>query len=1121
MLGLLPLAVALIYAAMLFGFAAWAEGPGHFKLKSRLRVPAYMLALAVYCTSWTFFGAVGTAASDGWTYLPIYLGPILLYLFGAGFLRRLIDAVKADGSTSISDFIGGRFGKSRSVAALVTLTALLGIIPYIALQLRSVGTTYAEISGRGTTFWPMVATAGILAIFAMLFGTRRYEPSSRNEAVLFAIAAESLVKIAGLMIAGVFAAMAYFAASPVEQQIGLERFAANFHPSRLGGDSLVIGLLSMAAILCLPRQFYIGVIEATSSRDVTDSRKAFILYLLITTALVVPITIAGLGLLGGTARPDLYVLDLPIRAGSTIIALIVFIGGFSAATAMVVVESIALSTMVSNDLIAPLLLRNPRFSEDRDFGQTMLTVRRTTIFIIMGLALAWAIGIPAKESLASIGLVAFAAMAQFAPALVMAVQRPGRDATALIAGLTVGLLLWVYTLAMPLIVPQEWSATVRGTVLDPTALFGLSGFSPITHGTLWSVGANLLVYGIVAARRVQPSALPGFLRNRPADTGAVSDLGSLAAYVSRFVERDHFDRAMGVYDPEAKIDRHSARIAERLIAGVVGGPSARVLMASALSGASLSHDDVTRLLDESGQSLQFSKGLLAATLENIDPGVSVVDRDLNLVAWNSRYLDLFSYPPGIVRVGAPVAELIRYNALRGECGPGEVDDHVERRLVHMRSGKAHSFERVLPDGRVLKTVGGPMPGGGYVMCFTDITAEAEARAAVERARAELETRVADRTAELSEVNAALARADEDKTRFLAAASHDLLQPLHAARLFTAALGRDLDARQRGLLERVDRSIDSADALLRALLDISKLDAGGVVPKPQLLALDTLLADIVATMAPVAAEKGLRLRYVPTSVQVETDPVLLRSIVQNFLSNAIRYTQEGGIVVGARRRGGEVRIDVVDSGPGIPRHKLELIFREFERLDTGNEAGFGLGLAIVERTARLLGLGISVKSNERRGSRFSVRLARRHGVIAPHPKAVTAIARTDPSAAGQHILVVDDKPHNIDAMASYLRSVGHQVSVATTAQTALAYPHSFDVGLIDFDLGTAEQGEDGLTLIAALRAKMPAIRCALVTAERGLDIAERAANDGVTLFAKPVAPDLLAHWIVTPERAAAE
>ena len=244
-----------------------------------------------------------------------------------------------------------------------------------------------------------------------------------------------------------------------------------------------------------------------------------------------------------------------------------------------------------------------------------------------------------------------------------------------------------------------------------------------------------------------------------------------------------------------------------MIAGVGGGPSARAIMASALSGTALRVNDVVRILDESGQSLQFSTGLLAATLENIDPGVSVVDRDLRLVAWNSRYLNLFRYPHGLVKVGTPVADLIRYNALRGECGPGEVNDHIARRLGHMGRAMTHSFERLRPDGRVLKTVGGPMTGGGYVMCFTDMTAEARGRAALEKARAEWESRVVERTGQLQAANAALGEATAEKTRFLARGREPRSSATAARR---AAVCRSAGRRSAGngaALARQCRSLD--------------------------------------------------------------------------------------------------------------------------------------------------------------------------------------------------------------------------------------------------------------------------------------------------------------------------
>ncbi len=1115
---LLPFVVALLYAAGLYAVAAWADRRRHRVAEPRFRLPAYTLALAVYCTSWTFYGAVGSAAADGWSYLPIYLGPILVYLCAPGFLRRLIAAVQADGASSISDFIGSRFGKSRGVAALVTALALFGTIPYLALQLRSVGTSYAEIVGQGGTLVPMTMTAVALALFAMLFGTRRFEASGRNEAILYAVAVESLVKLAALLAVGGFAIWLYSEAPATQQVVGLDRLRANFDFGQLDVDFVVITLLAMTAIVCLPRQFYVGVIEARTPSDASRSRFAFIGYLLITTVVVVPITLAGLTVLPPGSIPDLFMLDLPLASGAKLLAMVVFIGGFSAATGMVVVETIALSTMVSNDLIAPLLLRHRRLSAEADIGATLLWVRRAAILLVMGAALAYSALIPASKPLASIGLVAFAAMAQFAPALVLAVQRPGGDEAAAKAGLTAGLVLWLYTLLWPTIAAPAMLVPLAGTLADPLALFGVRGLSPLTHGVLWSLGANVTAFALVAARRVRAPSLPLELWRGPR-IAEVKDIGGLLAMVERFVGagivRDAFGKAAN--DSAAPVDRRSAQTAERLIASVIGAPSARAIMASALSGASLKFEDVARMLDESGQSLRFSKGLLAATLENIDPGVSVVDRDLNLVAWNSRYLDLFGYPPGLVYVGAPVAGLIRFNALRGECGPGEVEAHVERRLDHMRKGHAHSFERDRADGKVLKTVGGPMPGGGYVMCFTDVTAEKHAQRALEAANEQLEARVEDRTRELRAARQVAEDATRDKTRFLAAASHDLLQPLHAARLFCAALDGGVELSAQPLVANIDRSISAADRLLRALLDISKLDAGGVRAVPETFPITALIDELGNEFAAQAADKGLRLRAVGNSAAVFTDRTLLRSILQNYLANAVRYTSAGGVLIGARRRGDRVRIEVWDTGIGIPAEQYTRVFEEFRRLGPGlaGDAGVGLGLAIVERIARLLDAPLDLRSTVGRGSMFAVEVPAALA-MATTPRLPAAM----PAVAGARILCVDDELLILGGVAAMLQSWHCTTTTASSYDEAIAALRSepFDAAFVDYHLG----GErTGLDLLAVLRAHAPAMRLALVTADPSPAVAAAALALGATVVRKPADPAHLRAVLGGGEALAAE
>ncbi len=1109
--GSLPLIIILSYAALLFACAAWAEGRGGQRLKAHLRRPTYVLALGVYCTSWTFYGAVGSAVAEGWAYVPIYLGPILVFIFGRRFLVRMVEAVKADGANSISEFIGGRFGSSRSVAALVTLLALLGAVPYIALQLKSLSGTYALVSGAQNSPLILVCAAVLLAGWAMLYGTRRYEASARNDAVLFAAGFESFFKLAALLAVAGFALISLLHAPPDVLARTQNTLATTFSPRAINADFLIITLLSMAAIIALPRQFYFMVIAAQSSRDIDQARWPFVLYMLATLVVVVPLASAGIALLPNTARPDLYVLQLPMSEGAHVLAMIVFLGGFSAATAMVLVETIALSTMVSNDLVAPALLGRDGRDGPRNFGKLMLLVRRAAIAAIMVFALLWALAIPDNQRLASIGLVAFAAMAQFVPVLILAVYRGNRDAIAARYSLIVGLIVWFYTLALPQLLGPQILAQLASSPFNPYHLFGIGNLSPISHGAMWSLGLNLAVYLLVTARRVQTSALPSLLRSPTPDSSLHSArIEDLKALVARFVGPNLAQEAFANLKDGAGVSQASARKAERLIAGVVGLPSARALIGSRLFGARLSADEVSRLLDETGQSLRFSKDLLAATLEHIDPGVSVVDRDLNIVAWNSRYLSLFNYPDGMVYVGAPVSSLIRFNAERGECGPGEIENHVERRLTHMRRGQAHSFERVRPDGRVIKTVGGPMPSGGYVMCFSDITAEAEALAGLRRARAELEARVEERTQDLREANHALATADAEKTRFLAAASHDLLQPIHAARLFSSALARQIGDGDQDLLRKLDLSIQSADTLLRSLLDISKLDAGGVVATNERINLEPLLRDLVDTMMPLAQEKGLQLRLFGRDRQVETDPILLRSILQNFLSNAIRYTREGGIVVAIRSRGQSIRIDVIDTGPGIDPADHGRIFREFERLPHADGGGIGLGLAIVERTARVLDAQISLSSSLGQGSRFSVTLD-------AATQTLTEVSLTSPLSAppsqkanpSLRILVVEDDAVNREAMRAFLDSRGYAYQCAGDAASAMQIRTAFNCALVDFHLGS---DQTGLDVIEALRAHHPQARFALTTAASPHDFLERAQAMHVEVFRKPVDPAALDQWL---------
>jgi PAS domain S-box-containing protein len=447
----------------------------------------------------------------------------------------------------------------------------------------------------------------------------------------------------------------------------------------------------------------------------------------------------------------------------------------------------------------------------------------------------------------------------------------------------------------------------------------------------------------------------------------------------------------------------------------------------ALRRKGLDVDEVAEILDETSQELRFSRQLLAATMENVTQGISVVDADMNLVAWNHRYLELFDYPNDMVYVGRPVADLIRWNAQRGEFGAGDPEQQVAKRLAHMRAGTAYTFQRERRNGQVFSINGQPMAGGGFVSTYTDITEFKRTEQALLDAKQELEARVEQRTRELSDALDAqrtaklqAEAANIGKTRFVAAASHDLLQPLNAARLFASALESRAAAHPElvELASRIDGSMRAAEELLKDLLDIAQLDIGVMRPDITTFSIAELLEDLRRQYAPLALSRRLRLDVVSCREAVRSDRVLLRRILQNYLSNGLRYCERGGVLIGCRRRAAELEICVYDTGPGIASHEREHLYVEFTRLEQGSpwgEKGLGLGLSICDRLARLLNHELTLSSQPGHGSVFGVRVPRVAQARRPERLRPPA-ALPDPGGLREFkVLVVDNDLSILDAM----------------------------------------------------------------------------------------------------------
>ncbi|MFR0688596.1 NahK/ErcS family hybrid sensor histidine kinase/response regulator [Enterobacterales bacterium AE_CKDN230030158-1A_HGKHYDSX7] len=1137
--------VALLYMAVLFAIAFYGDRR-RAPLSPRVRAWVYSLSLAVYCTSWTFFGAVGQAADQLWSFLPIYVGPVLLMLFAPWVLQKMIMISKQENITSIADFIAARYGKSQALAVVVALICVVCVLPYIALQLKGIVLGVNLLIGAGPDSTGIRAqdtaliVSLVLALFTIVFGTRNLDVTEHHRGMVLAIAFESLVKLTAFLAVGIFVTYDLYDGfgDLVDKARSAPQLTEYWKETVHWPAMLLQTGVAMTAIMCLPRQFHVLVVENIEPRDLNLARWVFPIYLVLAALFVVPIALAGQMHLPAGVMPDSFVISLPLAEAHPALALLAFIGGASAATGMVIVASVALSTMVSNDMLLPWLLRRKGEAEQpfEVFRHWLLTVRRVSIALILLLAYVSYRLLGSTASLATIGQIAFAAIAQLGPAMIGALYWKQANRRGVFAGLAAGSFLWAYTLVLPVVAkglgwPLE---TFPGLAWLAGRPFGLS-IEPLTLGVLLSLIGNFALFGLVSvfsrtrvsehwqASRFIGQEISQKLSSRSMLAVQLEDLLMLAArFVGEERARQSFIRfayrqGKG-FTPSQNANDEWIAHTERLLAGVLGASSARAVVKAAIEGREMQVEDVVKIADEASEVLQFNRALLQGAIENISQGISVVDQSLRLVAWNHRYIELFEYPDGLIYVGRPIADIIRYNAERGLCGPGDPDLHVAKRLYWMRQGTPHTSERLFPNGRVIELIGNPMPGGGFVMSFSDITAYRDAEQGLKDANEGLEQRVQERTFELSQLNQALTEAkgtaeaaNQSKSRFLAAVSHDLMQPLNAARLFSAALAHQekLPEEATELVRHLDSSLRSAEDLITDLLDISRLEGGRVSADVAAFPLSNLYDTLGVEFRVLAQEHGIDFHVRGSKLRVESDIKLLRRVLQNFLTNAFRYAK-GHVLLGVRREAGHLRLEVWDHGPGIPPDKLHVIFEEFKRLDshqTRAEKGLGLGLAIADRLCKVLGHRLEVRSWPGKGSVFSVSvpLARQP---APAPLNGHKV-ETPEQLNGAQVLCVDNEDSILTGMNSLLTRWGCRVLTARSreeCQALLDGDARPQLALIDYHL---DDGELGTDLMAWLRTRLgEPVPGVVISADARPELVAQIHAAGLDFLPKPVKPAAL-------------
>ena len=1142
--------VALAYIGFLFAIASYGdkrEARSNLTVKGRPFL--YSLSLAIYCTSWTFFGSVGLATTAGLDFLTIYIGSGLMLLVGAPLIKRICQISRVHNSTSVADFMATRYGKSAAVGGLVTLIVVVGTIPYIALQLKALELSLVAILGpQSNAAIPAdiaLLVAMALGFFTILFGTRHIDATEHQAGLMLAISIESIVKLLSFLVVGIFVTFFMFdGLGDLWSQAETAGLTEKFYQPLNGGKWLTMCFLSFCAILLLPRQFHVMVVENHSPDEVNMARWLFPLYLVAINLFVVPIALAGmLTFPEGGVNPDSFVLALPLSAGNSLITYITFLGGLSAATAMVIVACVALAIMLSNDVVMPLLARRTSLMENfarqpsRNMANIIILIRRLSIVALLVLAYLYYRLAGGTPALASIGLLSFAAIAQLAPAFFGGLiwRRATRKGAA--AGLLAGFSVWGYALLLPNLIRSGWvdagileNGLFGIAALRPESLFYLQFGGALEHGVFWSIIFNIAAYVTVSLlsqqtpiERLQadlfiPRERGNVLASRFFRTSLT--VGELKDTIARYLGEERTNRSFNTYIEERglktgksmEVDLDLLRFGERLLASGIGAPSARLVLSLLFKSQNLTPERAMRLLDDATAALQYNRDLLQVALDHMDRGIAVFDRNMGLICWNRRFRNILELPSEFGRFGVSLHEILRFSAKQGAFGPGHTEELVNQRLKSYVVERKNFQEHYRINDTILEVRIGNMPDGGIVVTYTDVTERVRATEALAQANESLERRVRERTEELTRLNHRLANAmseaesaNASKTRFLAAAGHDIMQPLNAARLYVASLHERMDdPKNRKLTENIDQSLESAEDIISALLEISKIDAGVLVPSPTTFSLQALLEHLTVEFAPSAEAKGLMLKTVPCSILVRSDWQLLRRLLQNLLSNAIKYTKSGKVLIGARRQGNEVRIEVHDTGAGIAKSQQRVIFQEFQRLDQHAKvaSGLGLGLSIVDRISKLMGHPVSVRSEIDHGSVFTVTLP--ISTEKPTPQGTTEPVKRNSTVAGVRVLCVDNEPDILSGMRTLLLGWGCEVKTAldeAEAITHVAKGFKPQAIVADFHLDNNKTGIDAFLSISDYLDYKPF--GILATADRNQDLRNKAEANGMLLLNKPL------------------
>ncbi len=1000
MSGLSPtslLSIVLGYLAFLFLVASVAEAFASRLGRGRAQTVTYVLATSVYCTAWTFYGSVGLAANRGLEFLTIYLGPACVALLWPLLLRKLVRVSKEQRITSVSDFISSRYGKSAALGALVAALVVCGMIPYIALQLKAVSASFKMILREESVldvFDPTLVVAVTLALFGILFGARNLDFTKRQTGLMTAVAVESVVKLVAFLLVGVYVTWGLFGGfgdlfGRVAHHPEWSKLLTLDHPGTASYPRWTAMLLiSMAAVMFLPRQFHVLVVQNPRERDVNAVSWSFPLYLLLINVFVLPIAFAGLLVFpDAPAQADGFILRLPLFFHNQHISVLVFLGGFSAATAMIVVDSLALSKMITNDVILPVLLRQRR---REDIYWTTLFYTRLAMLAVVALGFLWARMEHGQLLLVEMGLLSFIAVAQCAPAILLGLYWRRGNRRGAFAGISAGFFVWFYTLIIPALGregvfgptfladgPFGWG------LLRPTAFLGLEGLDTISHGVFWSFFFNVGLFVMVsllteqdADDRAQAAAFVGLAgEDKPAPSPpAILSAPEIERLVHHYVgDEDAEAIVRELFGGKAPADLSVPELLEmrirfeRLLAASLGAAAARIIVEDHFTISKEEAEQLVASFQRMQESLRVreeevkrGERLLASVVESVDDCIFTADITGRLATMNPAGRRLLGYQPwevsrlrypdllaGEERAAAAIVAAL--DAGRGWGG------QVMGRTAQGRAFPAHVAMTSLFDDRGHRM--------GTVGVMRDLTEQVETqRRLIHR----------EKLASLGEMAAGVA--------------HEIRNPLGGIKMATNLLSSpEVDGSP--LSQEMTRSILSGiaeiEGIINNLLDWTR-DARLERAEYEL---HRILDPVVEAIAVEGRTRGVRVGYgrLERLVTAAVDGQKLRQVFTNVMKNALEAIEPrrgaGHVTVDLFVDGERAVVEVTDDGVGIAPEDRDRIFLPFF---TTKPAGTGLGMSIVKKIVDLHGGDIAVESAPGRGTR--VRISLPAAVPAPQPLA---------------------------------------------------------------------------------------------------------------------------------------